>query len=120
MAYAGKKFREVQGYGRPRRGSPRKPENFRKFAKNSLSKLQKCSIFANFSKNFKPSVKLSRVWTKNRIGWGNFEKIEKIFDENSIEKLNFYIFFGKFVAKNRAFGNNIIFSTRFFRFGGGV
>ena len=54
---------------------------------------------------------------------GNFENIVKVFDENSIEKLNFLIFiyfcFGKFVTKNRAFGNNIIFLQQFFRFRGG-
>ena len=46
--------------------------------------------------------------------FGNFEKILEIFDENSIEKLNFYIFLGKVVAKNRAFGNTIIFQQQFF------
>ena len=49
---------------------------------------------------------------------GNFENILKIFDENSIDKLNFYLFLGKFVDKNRAFGNNIIFLQQFFRLGG--
>ena len=38
--------------GGPGGGAPRTPENFRKFAKNSLRKLQKCSIIAYFSKNF--------------------------------------------------------------------
>ena len=51
---------------------------------------------------------------------GNFEKILEIFDENSIEKLNFYLFLGKVVAKNRAYGNNIISLQQFIRFGGGV
>ena len=54
---------------------------------------------------------------------GNFEKILKFFDENSIETLNFlflfFIFFRKFVTKNRAFGNNTIFLQQFFRFRGG-
>ena len=54
---------------------------------------------------------------------GNFEKILKFFDENSIEKLNFlffnFYFFRKFVTKNRAFGNNTIFLQQFFRFRGG-
>ena len=46
---------------------------------------------------------------------GNFEKTLKIFDENSIEKLNFYFIFilnfilnftfRKFVTQNRAIGN---------------
>ena len=53
---------------------------------------------------------------------GNFEKILEIFDENSIEKLNFYQFLGKVVAKNRAFGDNIVFLQQFFpvRGGGGL
>ena len=50
----------------------------------------------------------------------NFENILEIFDENSIEKLNFYLFLGKVVAKNRAFGNNIIFLQQFFPVRGGV
>ena len=54
---------------------------------------------------------------------GNFEKILKVFDENSLEKLNFlflfFIFFRKFVTQNRAFGNNTIFLQQFFRFRGG-
>ena len=54
------------------------------------------------------------------MGW-EIEKIVKIFDENSIEKWNFYLFLGKFVAKNRNFGNNIIFLQQFFPVrGGGV
>ena len=50
---------------------------------------------------------------------GNFEKFWEIFDENSIEKMNFYILLGKVVAKNRAFGNNIIFLRQFFSASGG-
>ena len=48
-----------------------------------------------------------------------FEKILEIFDENSIEKLNFYLFLGKVVAKDRAFGSNIIFLQQFFPVRGG-
>ena len=63
----------------------------------------------------KPRGKFSRVWTKNTIVW----EILKIFDENAMEKLNFLYFLGKFVAKNRNFGNSIIFLQQFFpRFGG--
>ena len=82
--------------------------------------MQKLLYFRLFCKEItKPCVKFSRVWTKNTICWVNFEKILKLFDENSIEKLNFYLLLGKFVAKNRNFGNNIIFLQHFFRFGGG-
>ena len=48
----------------------------------------------------------------------NFEKILKIFDKKSIEKLNFN-YFWKVVAKNRAFGNNIVLLQQFFPFRGG-
>ena len=50
---------------------------------------------------------------------GNFEKILKFLDKISFEKLNFYLFlsfiylFGKVVARNRAFGNNINFLQQF-------
>ena len=81
--------------------------------------------FSIFFKKFnKPCVNLLRIWTKNTL-LGNFEKVLKIFDEVSIEKLNFYFIFifnfifRKCVTKNRAFGNNTIFLQQFFRFRGG-
>ena len=49
---------------------------------------------------------------------GKFEKILKIFDENSIEKLNFIMIFGKFVTKNRASEITPFFYNNFFGFGG--
>ena len=52
---------------------------------------------------------MARLDKKQKL-LGNFEKILKIFDENSIEKLNFIIIFRKFVPKNRAFGNNTIYA----------
>ena len=53
---------------------------------------------------------------------GNSEKILKVFDEIFLWKWNFYflfIFFKKFVTKNRAFRNSTIFYNKFFRFRGG-
>ena len=50
---------------------------------------------------------------------GNFEKTLKIFDKSSFEKIEFLTIFGKVVAKNRAFENNIIFLQHFFQFRGG-
>ena len=78
--------------------------------------------FSLFFKNIsKLSVIFLRVWTKKTIGWENFEKVLKVFDENSIEKLNFYQFLGRAVAKNRSFRNTIIFLQQFFPVrGGGV
>ena len=43
-----------------------------------------------------------------------FGEILKIFEENAIEKLNFELFLGNFVTKNRNFGNSIIFLQQFF------
>ena len=63
----------------------------------------------------------ARLDEKQKL-FGNFEKILKFFDEISIEKLNFFcifIFFRKFVTKNRAFGNNTIFIQQFFSISGG-
>ena len=43
-----------------------------------------------------------------------FLEILKFFHENSIENLNFYLFLGTVIVKNRAFGNNIISLQQFF------
>ena len=44
--------------------------------------MQKLLYFRLFCKEItKPCVKFSRVWTKNTIGWGNFEKILKFFEK---------------------------------------
>ena len=113
VEYAGKNF-GVRGYGRLRSWSG---GDAGKFAKRYLKKIAKMHYFSIFfKKSNKPCVNFSRFWTKNKL-LGNFEKILKIFDENSIEKLKFYLFWGKVVAKNIAFGNNILFLD-FFRFGG--
>ena len=81
-----KKIRGVQDYGRPRRGSG----GFSKICKKFLKKIAKNPVFLSIlQKDSKPCVKFSRVWTKNTIGWGNFEKIVRFFDENAIEKWNF-------------------------------
>ena len=87
----------------------------RKFSKNLLRILRKIHYYAYFSKNLnKLCVNFSRVWTKN----ANCREILKFFDEDSIEKWNF-VFFRKFVTKNRAFGNNTIFYNNFSVSGGG-
>ena len=86
MACAGKKFRGAQGYCRPRR---------REFSKTSeifLRKLQKCSIFAYFAKDFQKHVLNYRAFGRKAQLVG---QILKFFDENSMEKLNFYLFLGK-------------------------
>ena len=40
----------------------------------------------------KPCVKPLGIWTKNANCWKIFRKLSKVFDENSQEKLNFFIF----------------------------
>ena len=70
--------------------------NFEKFSKSFLRKFRKIHYFSIVFENFnKPCVNVSRVWTKTT----NCLKTLEIFDENSIEKLNFYLFFGKVVEK---------------------
>ena len=84
---------------------------FKKFLKKIAEK-HEISIF--LKKCNKVRVKFWRVWKKN----ANCLEILRILDEKSIEKLNFYFYFGKFVTKNRAFGNNTIFLQQCFRFRG--
>ena len=71
-----KKFREVQGYGRPRRGSgggaPQTPENFLKFAKKFLRKLQKCIILGYFSKNLTNHALVFRAFGRKTQILGKF------------------------------------------------
>ena len=65
------------------------------FEKIFLRKWQKTHYFSLFSKKSKLSVKFLRVGRKTQLVWKIFEKNLKILDENSIDKLNFYLFLGK-------------------------
>ena len=121
VAYAGKNFggsRLWPALEGVRGGAHRTPENFRKFVKDSLIKLQKCSIFAYFAKkvqnpafNFRPFGRktqlVEEILSKFWYFWWKFNR-----------KIEILSIFGKSVAKNRNFGNNIIFLQQFFRFGG--
>ena len=89
-------------------------EHFRKFSTNFLRKLRKMYYFRIFSKNLTNHALIFRVWTKNancweiltqfwNFWWKFYRKIEFLF--------YFYFYFGKFVTKNRARGNNTIFTT---------
>ena len=94
VAFAGRKFGGgVQGRGSGGQSPPDAGE-FSKICKKFPKKVATYAVFSPIlQKNIsKPCVTFSLVWTKNTVGWGNFEKILKIFDENSIEKLNFYLF----------------------------
>ena len=106
----------VGGRGR----SPPDDGEFSKICKILLKKIAKTLYFRLFYKDTSnPCIKPSRVWMINTTGWGNFAKILK-FNANSIENLNFYLFFGKFLPRNRAIGNTIIFLQQFFRFRRGL
>ena len=94
------------------------PENVRKFAKNLVRKLQQCIILDNFQKIVNPALIFRAFGPKIQIVW-NFLKLKslKIYNENSIRKLNFLTIFGIVAAENRAFGDNINF-YKFSVFGG--
>ena len=63
-----------------------------------FKKFSNALIFRGFGRKTQ-SVEKSFVFTNEILKFlGNFEKILKIVDENSIEKLNFYFYFGKFVT----------------------
>ena len=68
-------------------------ENFRKFSKIFFRKLLKCIIFACYSINLANHALIFRGFDEKRKLLGNFENILKFFDENSIEKFNFYFIF---------------------------
>ena len=86
------------GGGGPGR-TPRAPENFRKFSNNFIRKLLKMLCFSIFFKICnKPCVNFSRVGTEKTV-LGNFEKILKFCEENSIENLNFSLFLENWFLK---------------------
>ena len=64
----------------------------------------------------------ARLHEKHKL-LGNFEKILKFFDENSLEKLNFlflfFIFFENLLLKIELSGITLFFYNNFFGFGGG-
>ena len=92
---------------------------FENFFKNSWRKLQKCSIFAHFAKEFPNYAVNFRAFGRKTQLFGKFWENFETFLWKFNGKLNFFYFLGKFVAKNRNLGNNIIFLQHFFRFGGG-
>ena len=66
---------------------------FRNFVKHFLRKLRKCIILAYFSKKLSNNaLKFCAFGRKCKL-LGTFERILKICNENSIEKLNFYFIF---------------------------
>ena len=87
---------------------------FENLQRNSRRKLQKCCIFAYFAKKFQNHALNFRAFGRKTQLFG------EIFDKNSMKKLNFYLFLGKFVAKIETSEMTSFFYNNFFRFGGGV
>ena len=76
--------------------------------------------FGLFFKIFnKPCVTFSRVWTKTSNCWEILRKVCNFWWKFN-RKIEFLSIFGKVVAKNRSFGNNIIFLQQFFPGSGGA
>ena len=74
-------------------------------------------ILAYFSKDLTTHALIFRVFGRKTIAWEILEKILKIFDENSKEKLDFYLFLGKLLLKLEhseiiSFLYNIFFQLR--------
>ena len=89
---------------------------FSKIWKKFIQKIENV-LFWSIVQKIKTNVKFSRVWTKNKLlrhFWENFV----IFWWKFSRKIAFLNIIGKVVAKNRAFGNNIIFLQQFFQFRG--
>ena len=123
VAYEGKiseAFKGMAGLGGcPGGGDLRMSDNLRKFANNFLKKIAKKALFwPIFERKFKTLALNVCAFGRNTIGWGNLEENFEWFDENLMENSIFIYFQGATVAKNRAFGNNIIFLQNFFRYGG--
>ena len=67
----------------------------------------------------KPCGQFLRVWTKNTIVWEILRNFWKFLMKIQWKNWIFLYFLGKFVAKNRNFGNNITFLQQFFSGSGG-
>ena len=84
-----------------------------------LRKLQKMHNFHRFLKKFyKLRGNFSHVWTKTTSYWVKMRASEK-FKREFNWKFEFFLFFGKVVANNRAFGKNIILQQKKFSISGG-
>ena len=84
------KFLGAQVYTRPSRGLGAEPSpdsgEFSKYFKIFFINLQIFYYFYPiFQKIYKLSVKFSRVWTINAIGWEIVEKSLNFFEQNSIK-----------------------------------
>ena len=91
----------------------------RKVSKVSCENSKKCLILAYSQQNFKnPALIFARLDEKYKV-LGNFEKILKFFDINSLEKLNFYLCLEKLLLKIEPSEITSFFYNNFFNFGGG-
>ena len=102
-------------------------ENFRKFFKWFLKKIAKKALFKHFfKKDLINHALIFCAFGRKTKGVGKFWENFEHFWWKFYRKIEFFLildfrflFFRKFVTKNRAFGNNTIFLQQFFRFRGG-
>ena len=92
-------------------------ENFRNFSKCFFRKLRKCIVLTYFQKNLTNNALIFCAFGRKTqiVGkiWENFENFWCKFYRKTEFIFCFYFYFGKFVTKNRAFGNNTIFYNFF-------
>ena len=72
-----------------------------------------------WQRNFKTMRSIFGRFDEKHNSLGNFEKFLKIFDENSMEKLNFSIFWENLLLKIETSEITSLFYNNSFRFGGG-
>ena len=107
------------GSGKTLLGSASWTEFSGEFSKIFLGKLLECIIFAYFSKKIiKPGVNFSQRLDEKHKFFEIFEKFLKIFDENSIEKLNFLLFLENLLLKIEPSEISSFFYNSFFSFRG--
>ena len=91
----------------------------RKLSKVSWENSKKCIILADSQQNLKAMRWFFARLAEKYKSLGNFEKILKIIDENSIEKLNFSLFLEKLWLKIEPSEIASFFYNNLFQFRGG-
>ena len=85
---------------------------FRKFSKKFVSNFWKMHILAYVSKDLTNPALIFRALEETQIVGKFWEKFDNFWRKFN-RKIAFFIIFGKFVTKNKAFGNNTIFYNIF-------
>ena len=99
-------------------GATLTPKNFGNLQNFSLKIAKMPYLCLFYTKFYKPCVNFSRVGTKNTTWWKSFEKILKILEKNSIEKLTFRLFLERLMLKIEPSEITSFFYNNFFQFRG--